>query len=632
MTTIHENLEALHPRPQLARRPWVDLCGEWDFAYDDLDVGLRERWQRRSDVYDRTIVVPFPPESSASGIGDNSFHPVVWYRRTMEITPDPDGKHTILHCGAIDYYAHVWVNGQLAAVHEGGQTPFEADITGALNPEGEQVIVVRAEDRPADLTQPRGKQDWREEPHLIWYKRTTGIWQPMWLETVAPLHITDIRWTPNIDRGTLGMEVLLNGSSPRETRVRVQLTLHGEPILDDLYTVAGSSLQRELALDVGSTTMSRERILWFPEFPNLIDATVSVIMGDETLDEVYSYAGLRSMSIAGGRFMLNGRPYFLRMALEQGYWPESHLAAPSEQALRREVQLAKELGFNGVRVHQKVEDPRYLYWCDRLGLLVWGEIGSAFVFSREAIGHLMREWTAVLQRDYSHPCIVAWVPLNESWGVPSLLADPAQQDFVRAIFHLTKALDPTRPVIANDGWEYLLGDVFGIHDYTFSGDTIRERYGSSAAVERTMREVQPAYRFVSLSGPQRTDVPVMLTEFGGIGFGPGDDNEAWYGYGSVQDIDEFCEKYQELIDAVLDCPTVAGFCYTQLTDTEQERNGLLTEDRVPKLDPATIRSITRRASSAVAGDVIAQLRKTTGTAFGSSTVGADADSGGATSP
>lgn len=632
MTNINENLEALHPRPQLARRPWVDLCGEWDFAYDDLDVGLRERWHRRSDVYDRTIVVPFPPESSASGIGDNTFHPVVWYRRTIEVALDPDGKHTILHCGAIDYYAHVWVNGQLAAVHEGGQTPFEADITGALNPEGEQVIVVRAEDRPADLTQPRGKQDWREEPHLIWYKRTTGIWQPMWLETVAPLHIIDIRWTPNIDRGTLGMEVLLNGSSPRETRVRVQLTLHGEPILDDLYMVAGSSLQRELALDVGSTTMSRERILWFPEFPNLIDATVSVIMGDETLDEVYSYAGLRSMSIAGGRFMLNGRPYFLRMALEQGYWPDSHLAAPSEQALRREVELAKELGFNGVRVHQKVEDPRYLYWCDRLGLLVWGEIGSAFVFSREAIGHLMREWTAVLQRDYSHPCIVAWVPLNESWGVPSLLADPAQQDFVRAIFHLTKALDPTRPVIANDGWEYLLGDVFGIHDYTFSGDTIRERYGSSAAVERTMREVQPAYRFVSLSGPQRTDVPVMLTEFGGIGFRPGQDNEAWYGYGSVEDIEEFCEKYQELIDAVLDCPTVAGFCYTQLTDTEQERNGLLTEDRVPKLDPATIRTITRRASSAVAGDVIAQLRKTTGTAFRSSTVGTDADSGGATSP
>ena len=615
--------ETIHPRPQMTRPRWIDLSGPWGFAYDDHDRGIEERWQEREDIFTRTITVPFPPESAASGIDDNSYHPVVWYRRTVRVPFEDAGKRLLLHFGAVDYCAQVWVNGRLVATHEGGHTPFSVDITTALGPDGEGEIVVRAEDMPNDLAQPRGKQDWRERPHSIWYKRTTGIWQPVWLEPVSDTYFTGIRWTPNLERAVLGMGATIRRRTDAPLRVRLRLSLHGVQLVDDVYTVHGSAIQRDIVLDLGDMTMSRGEVLWAPATPNLIDATLTLFTDEGIIDEVQSYVGLRSVGFAEGRFLLNGQPYYLRLALEQGYWPESNLAAPNDAAIRREVELAKELGFNGVRIHQKVEDPRFLYWCDRLGLLVWGEMANAYVFSVDSAERLTREWLEVLNRDYSHPCIIVWVPLNESWGVPNLLADPAQQHYVRSLYHLTKALDPTRPVIGNDGWEYLVGDVFGIHDYAFSGDTLRQRYGSTEALERTLSEVQPSYRFVSLQGSRPRGEPIMITEFGGISYQPAT-GTPWYCYGTVTDKEEFLEKYRELVDAVLDCPTIAGFCYTQLTDTDQETNGLLTAERQFKLDPGAVRTINTRPSVAVPGDVITQLRRVAGTPFGSSSAGPEA--------
>ncbi|MFL5656532.1 MAG: glycoside hydrolase family 2 protein [Ktedonobacteraceae bacterium] len=621
---MQEKSIALHPRPQLARAFWIDLGGAWGFAYDfaplarkqDAGRGLDEGWQERADVYTRTIQVPFPPESPASGIGDPSFHPIVWYRRTFQLLPEYAGKRLLLHCGAIDYRAHVWVNGQLVATHEGGQTPFTADITPALRPGEEQVITIRAEDAPLDLAQPRGKQDWQEQPHNIWYQRTTGIWQPIWLEPVTPIHITRVRWTPDLDQGLIGLSVTFQ--RPEETtslRLRVQLSLHGVTLADDTYMVQGTEVQRQIALDLAGM-MNREKLLWSPEHPNLVDATLTLLASfaplvrkqDERLDEVQSYTGLRSVGVDNGHFLLNGFPYYLRFALEQGYWPQSHLAAPGVEALRREVELAKELGFNGVRIHQKVEDPRFLYWCDRLGLLVWGEMANTYVFTPPAVERLTREWLEVLARDYSHPCIVAWVPLNESWGVPDVARDPAQRHYVQALYYLTKALDPTRPVIGNDGWEQVVSDIYGVHDYSFEGATLRERYGSLEAAKRTLREVQPGYRSLELPGYHYTSQPIMLTEFGGISYRPRPD-APWHGYGTVADRDTFLSKYRELVDAILDSPAIAGFCYTQLTDTDQETNGLLTADREPKLDPEAVREITARPSASVPGDVIRQMQK-----------------------
>ena len=598
----------VHPRPQLARERYVDLGGVWDFAYDDASRGLDEGWQARADVFDRTIVVPFPPESPASGIGDTTFHPLVWYRRDFEDPRRDLAERLLLHCGAVDYRASVWVNGQLVASHEGGHTPFSADITAALRSDGRQELVIRAEDPPADLAQPRGKQDWQAEPHKIWYHRTTGIWQPVWLEPVGATHVTRLRWTPDLDRGLLGLGIRLQRQDATPLRVRVQLRLRDTLLVDDSYTVQGSDLQREITLDTASNSMDRQELLWSPSHPNLIDATIEVWSGQVLLDRVQSYVGLRSAAVAEGRFLLNGFPYYLRLALEQGYWPQSHLAAPDEAARRREVELAKELGFNGVRIHQKVEDPRYLYWCDRLGLLVWGEIANAYVFSEDAVARLTREWLEVLERDYNHPCIVAWVPLNESWGVPNLRRDPAQRHYVQALYHLTKAIDPTRPAIGNDGWEHLVGDIHGIHDYAFDGAALRARYGSVDAMERTWSEVQPHHRAMGLPGLQRTDEPIMLTEFGGLSLRP-EGGAQWWGYGTVASPEEYLAKYRELLDAVLDSPAIAGFCYTQLTDTGQETNGLLTEDRVPKLDPAAVRAITRRAAAAIPGDIVTQMQQ-----------------------
>ncbi len=597
--------ETMHPRPQLTRDRWTDLSGVWQFAFDDANIGLSQRWHERTDVFDRAIRVPFPPESRASGIGDPSPHHVVWYQRAFPEVRQDREERLWLHFGAVDYRAQVWVNGRLVTAHEGGHTPFSADITSALAHGGdEHVVVVRVEDWPDDLAQPRGKQDWQPVPHRIWYHRTTGIWQPVWLEPLPATFIAELHWTPDLDRAQLRLDVRLDAPPPKPLRLQTRLSLHGAPIAEVASRVGGIETSVAIGLDAAALLMDRDRWLWSPRHPNLVEAELMLLDEDRVIDAVRSYAGLRSVGVADGRFLLNGRPYYLRFALEQGYWPESHLAAPSEQALRREVELAKELGFNGVRIHQKVEDPRFLAWCDRLGLLVWGEMANAYVFTPAAAERLINEWIAVLRRDFSHPCIVAWVPINESWGVPNVARDPAQQAFVQSLYWLTKTLDPTRPVVANDGWEHLVTDILGIHDYAAEGNVLRERYGSAEAVERTLQDVQPGPHPIVLPGFRHRGQPVMLTEFGGI-LDADEAGEGAFGYGTVRGKDAFLARYADLVGAVLDCPTIAGFCYTQLTDTEQERNGLLTAERVPKFDPAAVRAITSRPSKAIPSDAIA---------------------------
>jgi hypothetical protein len=598
----------VHPRPQLARRRWTDLSGSWGFAHDDGDVGTDERWPERPEVFDRRIRVPCPPESPASGIGDPGPHPVVWYRRTFAAGLRP-GERLLLHFGAVDYRASVWVNGRHAVDHEGGHTPFRADVTGLLVDGDEQVVVVRAEDQPRDLTQPRGKQDWQDRPHSIWYERTTGIWQPVWLEPVPAARVESLRWTPDLDRRVLGMTARVSAAATglSDPRLRVRLTLRGELLAETTYALTSTTMVQQIGLDAGRIAHDRRAYLWAPDHPNLVDATVGLLDGTELVDEVASYAGLRQVDVSGGRLLLNGRPLFLRMVLAQNYWPQSHLAAPDDEALRREVELVKELGFNGVRIHQKVEDPRFLHWCDVLGVAVWTEMPSAFVFDPAGLTRLTREWADVVDRDAGSPAVLAWVPYNESWGVPQVRADPAQQHAVRALYSLTKALDPSRPVIGNDGWEHVVSDILAVHDYSQSGATLRDRYGSHEAVERTLRRVQPYHRAILLAEYAPGEEPVMLTEFGGITYRP-DSDEFWNGYGAVEDPAELLARYDELLSALQASPVLAGFCYTQLTDTAQERNGLLYADRSPKVPPAELAAINRRATASVPGDAIAEIQ------------------------
>jgi beta-galactosidase/beta-glucuronidase len=576
-----------YPRPQLEREEWTSLNGPWDFAID-----VNAEWVLPSQVqWSLRITVPFAPETPASGVHNTGFYRACWYRRTFEAPNLADGHRLLLHFGAVDYEATVWVNGAMATRHDGGYAPFEVDITNLLSPVGPQTIVVRAEDDPSDLSKPRGKQDWQLEPHSIWYPRTTGIWQTVWLERVSSAWIGSVRWTPNVERWELGLQVHLEGERRQALRLKVKLQIGELLLADDTYAVVAGEVHRRIALSDPGIDDYRNDLLWSPSSPTLVEVQLQLWGGrGDLLDTVTSYTALRAIGVQGDRFVLNGRPYPLRMVLDQGYWPESGLTAPDDDALRRDVELAKMMGFNGVRKHQKIEDPRYLYWADRLGLLVWEEMPSAYRFTTASVERLTREWRAALERDMSHPCIVAWVPFNESWGVPDLPDSPAQRHYVQALYHLTKTLDPTRPVIGNDGWESVATDIIGIHDYDDQPERIAKRYGAEE-VSRLFKRERPGGRLLLLEGQPNSDQPIMLTEFGGIAYSP-DPGSTW-GYSRSDNADQYAAQYTHLLAVVRSLTALAGFCYTQFADTYQEANGLLHADRTPKFPLEDIALATR---------------------------------------
>jgi beta-galactosidase/beta-glucuronidase len=577
----------------LQRLNWSSLNGIWQFAFGDeasTADPARVNWQHR-------ITVPFAPETEASGVGRTGFLPVCWYRRLIPTPARQPGERVLLHFGAVDYRAVVWVNGRFAGSHEGGYTPFALDITTWLNDGESQEIIVRADDDPHDLTQPRGKQDWRLEPHSIWYVRTSGIWQSVWIEVVPAVRIDDLRWTSSLERWELGVDVRLSGAFTEGLRLHVHLT-HGTTVLaDDTYALLGQDVHRRLALADPGIDDYRNELLWSPETPTLIDALIELQDATgQTIDRVGSYTALREVSVDHERFLLNGRPYPLRLVLDQGYWPDSGLTAPDDHALRRDVLLAKAMGFNGVRKHQKIEDPRYLYWADRLGLLVWEEMPSAYRFTTTAIERVTREWVEVIRRDRSHPCIVTWVPFNESWGVPNLPSNRAERHFVHAVYHLTRTLDPTRPVVGNDGWESVATDIIGIHDYDADVDRLRRRYGADEARPRLFRRERPAGRVLVVDKQAHRNVPIVLSEFGGLSLA--DPAATTWGYASCESLDALADRYTALLQVVRTTDTFAGFCYTQFADTYQEANGLLRSDRTPKIALETIAAATCESQAA----------------------------------
>ncbi|HEY4009168.1 MAG TPA: glycoside hydrolase family 2 TIM barrel-domain containing protein, partial [Acidobacteriaceae bacterium] len=406
-----------HPRPLQLRDSWQSLNGAWEFSID-----AQSKYSLPGEVsWDRTITVPFSPETRASGIGDTGFYSSVWYRRTFR-TPQLEGRDLLLHFEAVDYRATVWVNGAKVAEHEGGYTPFSADITPALDPARElQEIVVRAEDDPADLAKPRGKQDWKLEPHSIWYPRTTGIWQTVWLELVPKSRIDTMHWSSSLDHWDINLAAAIKCRPEEKLTLAVKLTCGEQLVAEDIYSVISGEVHRRIALSDPGIDDFRNTLLWSPSSPTLIDAVLELRdKSGAIVDSIQSYTALRSVAVQGDKFILNGRPLNLRMVLDQGYWPETGLTAPDDDALKQDVMLAKKLGFNGVRKHQKIECARYLYWADRFGLLVWEEMPSAYRYTTRSIERLTREWPQVIRRDRSHPCIIAWVPFNESWGVPDL--------------------------------------------------------------------------------------------------------------------------------------------------------------------------------------------------------------------
>ena len=590
-----------YPRPQLRRNRWSSLNGTWAFAFDDEDLGGAQRWFSAEVLgddlqgpFDRTITVPFSYQSQLSGIGVTERHDVVWYARHFDDTRNKESERLLLNFGAVDYRSSVWVNGVQVAEHEGGHTPFSVDVTDALVSHGSHpdrnLVVVRAEDVLDDLGIPRGKQYWRKESESIFYTPTTGIWQSVWLEPVPATYVKRIRVTPDLDAAAVGLEVSLDGVVAGAT-LRVRISKEEMVLIDDEIRVTQPLVDRRYSVvpprgSVGSNVANWRGVeVWTPEHPALYDLHVEVQGVDGAVDAVNGYFGMRKIEARNGRVLLNGRPYYLRLVLDQGYFPGGLMTAPSDDDLRRDIELAKQLGFNGARKHQKVEEPRWLYWADTLGFLVWAEMPSAYQFSDEAVRRTTSEWQSVIARDYNHPCIIAWVPINESWGVPALDTDARQRALLLALYHLTHALDPTRLVVSNDGWEHAVTDLFTIHDYGHA-DSIRRRYADRRTIPQAIPSgphETPTGRPLYTTGYRHRGEPILITEFGGVAVG--DDDSTW-GYHTVRDGEELLERYRELIAAVRFCDSVAGFCYTQLTDLEQEANGLLFFDRKPKADIA----------------------------------------------
>jgi beta-galactosidase/beta-glucuronidase len=569
----------------------MNLNGIWEFAFDDADGGLLRGWGLGIPLPSaRPITVPFPYQSELSGVNDKTVHETIWYSRTFDLPSEWIGCNLLLHFGAVDYQCTVWLNGQEVGHNCGGHTPFYFNIAPYINP-GKNRITLRVVDSQS-AAQPRGKQSVTGLPHDIDYYCTSGIWQTVWLEPVPAIRIDSIRADSCIAESVLELTVYLHAPC-RVWSLQVQ-------IFDEDRLVAEEQSEKSAA-----TMHFRIRIpgqkLWSPESPHLYEVRIQLFDQNIPLDEVSSYVGLREVELKNGFCWLNGEPIYLSMVLDQGYWAESYLAAPSDAALRADVEWAIRFGFNGVRKHQKIEDPRWLYWCDRLGLLVWGEMPNARDWSTQAEERLVSEWRRAVERDYNHPCIVAWVPVNESMGFPGLNAShPGQYSFIERIVGITRQLDPYRAVIDNDGWEHSdITDICAIHDYTPAANLLRERYQERSSGGALPPHVWIGDKPLFVLGSRYRGQPIMLSEVGGFLQIPKNLSNAerdmlFQFYGSCQDDHELLSKYSDLMEGISSLSFVAGFCYTQLTDIEQETNGLLSYDRNPKIDPATIRGINER--------------------------------------
>jgi beta-galactosidase/beta-glucuronidase len=578
-----------YPRPQFVREPWLNLNGTWEFQFDDENAGLTQGWHDGRTLTGE-ITVPFAYQTQLSGINDKSIHECVWYARSFELPADWKGYDLLLNFGAVDYEATVWINGRDVGTHRGGHVPFQFEISPYIQA-GDNRLTVRVEDRQ-DLQQPRGKQSYTGLPHSIDYYCTTGIWQTVWLERAPAIRIEEVSAIPHAESNRLTIEVYLHAPSS-SWRLEVEVSDAGQLVARKSHHTPIATGHFDISIPFAK--------LWSPESPHLYDLKVRLYKNDELLDEIKTYVGLRKIELRNGKFLINGEVCYLKLVLDQGYWPDGYLTAPSDEALQTDIGWTKMFGFNGVRKHQKLEDPRWLYWCDRLGLLVWEEMPNARDWSPQAQEMLSTEWQRAVRRDYNHPCIIAWVPVNESMGFPELgQVHVDQYAFIERMVRVTRRIDSTRPVIDNDGWEHTdITDVCAIHDYTPTAKKLKVRYKNTLGGGELPEKVWISDRPLFVAGSQYRGQPIVLSEVGGFltipNEIPQEQRDMLYQfYDSFESPGELVIKYRDLMKGIASLPFLAGFCYTQLTDIEQEINGLLTYDRQPKAPPARFAEIHRR--------------------------------------
>jgi len=585
-----------YPRPQMVRENWKNLNGEWRFAFDDENVGIKNKWYKNTSAYDKVITVPFVYQCTLSGIMDKTPHNIVWYQREFEVKYNK-GQKVLLHFGAVDYEADIYVNGMHICHHIGGHTSFEADITDALK-DGIQLLCVRAQDIHQDESIPRGKQFWENESRKIWYTASTGIWQTVWFEVVEKNYISSLFITSLYDEGKVKIELGLSlDLSCQDKTMNLDYTIlfHGQKIARgkvEAITAKISFVADLFQEHIFRMNYHGESWAWSPEVPNLFDLELTLNVDNKICDKVYSYFGMRKLESKNGMIYLNNMPYYQKLVLDQGYWPEGLLTAPSDEAFITDIKYAKEMGFNGCRKHQKTEDPRFLYWADKLGYIVWGECAASAIFNRDSVERLMMEWKDIIHRDFNHPSIFTWVPINESWGVPNISFDRQQQHFAQALYHFIHSLDTTRLVVSNDGWSITETDIVTIHNYAHGQENDKDKYEYFKETLLTKENIikRPSSPWPTFAeGFSYQNQPILLTEFGGIGFDIS--NEEGWGYTSVENERDFLRDYKRVMDAVYASKALWGFCYTQLMDVEQETNGLLTYYRKPKFTLEKIKKI-----------------------------------------
>jgi beta-galactosidase/beta-glucuronidase len=585
MKTYKEN----YPRPQFVREQWECLNGSWQFAFDDDRQGEKEQWFMNFPN-GQEIRVPFTYETKSSGIQDESVHETVWYQRMIQIDEIPVEKRLMIHFEGSDYITRVWVNGHYVGEHTGAYSRFSFDITEHLHT-GSNRITVKAEDS-LDERQPRGKQRWIPESYGCWYVQTTGIWKTVWMEWVPESHIVSLKMTPSVTKKNMELELQADMKQDGSLyEIEAVIEFEGTQInrmrmdLERPYWKGTMDVYCKKIFEWGIKT-------WSAVHPDLYDISFRLLRDKKVVDQVDSYFGMREISIRDQKVLMNGRPIYQRLILDQGYWKDSHLTPPDEEALKTDIRKIKELGYNGVRKHQKIEDERFLYWCDRLGLYVWSEMGAAYEFSGEGAAAFSAQWTEIVQQNYNHPSIITWVPFNESWGIQDVGREAQQQHFTEGVYHLTKTLDSMRPVIVNDGWEHTVSDIITLHSYEMDPELFYQMFQDHMDDILSGRMAHNGFKYAFAQGYSYRGQPVLISEFGGIALK--NDSEGW-GYGDMAGSkEEYCRRFDAIVTAAKHVTGFCGYCYTQITDVQQEINGILDEDRQCKVDPEVIREINER--------------------------------------
>ena len=573
-----------YPRPQFVRENWMNLNGKWNFKFDDNNVGEKQGWYKGFDN-NQEINVPFAYQAPVSGIEDKTFHQIMWYSKTVKFSKK-ENEDVLLHLEGADHEAKVWCNGIYVGSHVGGYCRATFDLTNAVEDNKDALIVIRMEDDKS-CTKPRGKQRWLDYDYGCWYIETSGLWKTVWAEVVSETRLNRVKMTPIEDKYHMFFEYEVDNFE-KGLNLRTIISYKDEVIADQSMALVREN--HTFSIDLSNDINDFKIHWWRPEHPEFYD--VKFILTNKegaVIDEVGSYTAFRIFKTEGSILKLNLSPCYMRMVLEQGYWRDTGLTPLNEDVLIEQIRLIKELGFNGIRMHQKVEDERFYYFCDVMGILVWCELPSSYEFKDKAVDRIVREWMDIVKQNYNHPSIVAWVPINESWGVNRLTTNVNEKHFTETLYHLTKAYDPMRPVMTNDGWEHTTSDIITLHNYAQDPNELKEFYEEiDRVINYSNCSNNSQSRSTFVNGHKYNGQPIMIDEFAGIGFKTNDD-EGW-GYGDkVASKEAYVNRLASLVKVLRENKNICGFCVTQTTDVYHEINGLLDFDRKPKADMELMR-------------------------------------------